>query len=127
MLLKRLISRLQFLFLSQSASEKESTAFDAQELFRTYLKNISMGNTVNDIQQQKSIELEIGDKQSVLDMLEQYESIYKQEVESILNDLLKNAENSGIQVYRNVSRVRVLSLNELKWEMCERDVSLGLP
>ena len=68
---------------------------------------------------------ELGDEQLALDILEKYEKIYKQEVELILNDLLNNAENSGAQIYRDVSRVRVLSLDELKQEMHERDVALG--
>lgn len=58
-------------------------------------------------------------------MLKQYENIYKQEVELIVDDILANAENSGVQVNRDVSKVRVLSIEELKLVMLERNVALG--
>lgn len=73
----------------------------------------------------KSIDLKPGDEQAMLDVLEKYENIYKKDVEVVLDDLLKNAEASGIQIYRDLSRGRELSLDELEMEMHERDVPIG--
>lgn len=73
----------------------------------------------------RSIELKPGNEQAMHDVLEKYENTYKKDVEVVLDDLLKNAEASGIQVYRDLSRVGVLSLDELKMEMHERGVPIG--
>ncbi len=64
------------------------------------------------------------DEQSLLDMLEKYENIYRQGVELVFYDLLADAEKAGVRVYRDYSKVRVLSLDELKLEMRERNAAV---